>query len=115
MKKKPNFKPESYRLYIKDGSLCVEIIGLKLPPPSKRITLEQSNIKVLRAKIVYKHKKGDIESEVSRINRMKSFGEIRLHTKNLLYPGMYIVTLEYTGELDKSNLGERVDQFNSTI
>lgn len=115
MKKKPNFKPESYRLYIKDGSLCVEIIGLKLPPPSKRITLNQKNIKVLSAKIVYKHKKGDIEFEVIRINRMKTVGEIRLHTHNLLYPGMYILALEYKGELDESSLGERVDQLNSTI
>lgn len=80
-----------------------------MPPPSKRITLNQKNTKVLNAKIIYKHIKGDIEFEVSRINHIKSFEEIRLHTNNILYPGTYVVTLEYKGELDESQLGEKIN------
>lgn len=80
------------------------IEGQKFPPPSKRITLHQKSIKVLGAKIIYKSKKGDIEFEVIRINRIKSFGEVRLHTNNLLYPGSYEVSLEFSGKIDEDNL-----------
>lgn len=108
MKTKPNFNPQTYTLKKSDGFCLLEIKGQKLPPPSKRITLNQKNIKVQSAKIVQKHKKGDIEFNVIRINRIKSFGEVRLHTDSTLYPGTYVVTLEYTGELDEAKLGEKL-------
>lgn len=80
------------------------IEGQKFPPPSKRIILYQKNIKVLDAKIIYKSKKGDIEYEIARINRIKSFGEIRLHTANILYPGNYEVSIEFSGKLEEQFL-----------
>ncbi len=106
MKNRPsyNFKPSRYKLKIKtnqkDGTFegVLEIEGQKLPPPSKRITLNQKGLKISSATVIYKHKKGDIEFEVSRINHLKSFQEVRLHTNNLLYPGQYIVKLEYSGK-----------------
>jgi hypothetical protein len=107
MKKALNFKPLSYRINKIGDVNSVEIEGQKLRPPSKRITLNQSSIKVQNAKIIYKYKKGNVEYEVSRINHIKSFGEVRLHTNNILYPGNYVVTLEYSGELDDSSLGEQ--------
>jgi hypothetical protein len=102
---KKNFQATSYTITSKNksGISSVVIEGQKLPPPSKRITLHQKNIKVLSAKIIYKHKKGDIEFEISRINHLKSFGEVRLHTNSILYPGTYLVTLEYIGEVDSKN------------
>jgi hypothetical protein len=98
---KLNFKITSYKNQ-GHGHLFIE--GQKLPPPSKRITLLQKNIKVLSAQIIHKHKKGDIEFEVIRINRVKSFGEVRLHTASMLYPGNYEIKIEYTGELEEENL-----------
>jgi hypothetical protein len=82
----------------------VRLEGLKLPPPSKRITLHQANIKVSSAKIIYKNKKGDIEFEVSRVNHLKSFGEVRLHANNVMYPGAYVVEIEFKGKLDEEIL-----------
>lgn len=99
-KKKPPepFMPLNYTM-VHEGLVIIE--GQKFPPPSKRITLKQKNIRVKGAKIIAKTKKGDVEFEVIRINRVKSFGEVRLHTKSMLYPGVYEVTLEYYGELNK--------------
>jgi hypothetical protein len=109
MKKKANFKPINYKSSKETGYFAVEIEGQKLPAPSKRITLKQPGIKVLSAKIIYKHKKGDSEYEVIRINHLKSFGEVRLHSNSMLYPGNYNVKIKYTGVLDESNLGENKD------
>jgi hypothetical protein len=33
-----------------------------------------------------------------------------LHTSNILYPGSYIITLSYMGELDKESLKTNQDQ-----
>jgi hypothetical protein len=106
MDRKTNFKITDYKLLEKEDPKSIVIYGEKLRPPSKRITLQQKNIKVLSAKIIYKHKKGNIEFEVNRINAIKSFGEIRLHTNSVLYPGKYEVTLEYTGNFDEENLNK---------
>jgi hypothetical protein len=102
--RKPDFKINSCTASGEGDSKQLVIEGQKLPPPSKRITLRQKNIKIIDAKIIYKHKKGDIECEIKRINRVKSFGEIRLHTNSVLYPGIYIVSLSYAGELDEKML-----------
>jgi hypothetical protein len=102
---KDSFTIQKYTVStLSDGRNRVIIEGLKLAPPSKRITLHQQNVRVLSAKIIYQHKKGDIEFEVTRINRIKSFNEIRLHTNSPLYPGSYIVTLEYRGKYDGGKL-----------
>jgi hypothetical protein len=106
MRKKINFNITAYKLEKTGamGSLIIE--GYKLPPPSKRITIHQKNIKVLNAKIIYKHKKGDIEVEVTRINHIKSFQEVRIHTLSSLYPGNYVIFIEYTGSIDENKLKE---------
>jgi hypothetical protein len=31
-----------------------------------------------------------------------------LHTNNVLYPGTYVITLEYQGNPDEAQLGEKV-------
>jgi len=98
---KINFKIDSYEI-TEPGKLIIS--GQKLPPPSKRITLHQKNIKIISANIIYKHKKGSIDCEVTRINQVKSFGEIRLHTSSILYPGSYELTVQYSGELDENAL-----------
>jgi hypothetical protein len=104
MKRKTNFQISNHTKFEDAGIKKLIIEGLKLPPPSKRITLMQKNIKVTDAKIIYKHKMGDIEFEIKRINFIKSFGEVRIHTNNILYPGSYVITLNYTGELDEVSL-----------
>jgi hypothetical protein len=98
---KINFQIDSYTL---EGPGKIIITGRKLPPPSMRITLHQKNIRILAVKIIHKSKKGDIGYEVGRINHIKSFGETRLHTKNILYPGTYQLFIEFSGDLDEDAL-----------
>jgi hypothetical protein len=101
---KVNFKITDYSLAADGSHQKIVIEGQKLAPPSKRITLYQPSIKVISTKIIYKHKKGDIEYELARANRVKSFGELRLHTSSIMYPGNYIITMEYAGELNEEKL-----------
>jgi hypothetical protein len=108
MKKKVNFIPTNYKLMRGDDYSKLTIEGQKMPPPSKRITLHQANIKILGAKIIYKQKGKEVEFELSRINYIKSFGELRLHTNSTLYPGNYILLVEFSGDLDESLLGEKI-------
>jgi hypothetical protein len=104
MKRKINFQVKNFTKFEDSNSKKLKIEGQKLRPPSKRITFNQKSLKIIGAKIIYKHKKSDIEFELKRINHVKSFGEVRLHTNNILYPGNYTVILTYTGDLDEESL-----------
>jgi hypothetical protein len=96
MQKVLSFTANNYKLLITPNlSNSIEITGNKLPPPSKRITLNQKGVKVIKASIVYHHKKGDQTIDVKRINHIKSFEEVRIHTEQVLYPGSYTITLEF--------------------
>jgi len=107
MIEKNNFKVKNYRLVIADSSDSyvaaeVEIEGLKLPPPSKRITLHQSGLMIASAKILFERKKIAYEIEPQRINHLKSFEQVRLHTNEVLYPGPYKLKLDFSSRLPKS-------------
>lgn len=97
MKKQPNllesFDPASYRLYPKKGLLIIS--GQKLGRPSKRITLHQKGLKVTDAQIIKHDKKGDLQKEVSRINHLPTFEQVRIHGDEMLYPGKYTLRLSY--------------------
>lgn len=89
------FQPEKYELVL-DGDECRLIItGKKMPPPSKRITLHQKGLKITSAKITRLDKKGAAEHDVTRINHLPTFEQVRLHIAGLLYPGRYIIELSY--------------------
>lgn len=89
------FQPQGYSLSIKDDAAHLIISGRKMPPPNKRITFHQKGLKIISAKIIRKDKKGPQEYEIKRINHLPTFEEVRLHTKELLYPGDYEIVLEY--------------------
>jgi hypothetical protein len=102
------FAATKYSLSIESHGSSVSIVihGKKLPPPSKRITLNQKGLKVISAKIVSIDKKNQ-ESDVlvSRINHIKSFEEVRLHTNETLYPGNYIIKMKF---LVNSSIAEKL-------
>ena len=89
------FKPTVYRLADDDESCQLTIEGLKLGPPNKRITLNQKGLKIISAKITYYQKNKVVEHQIARINHLPTFEEVRLHTSTPLYPGNYVVTLEF--------------------
>lgn len=90
------FKPGSYTLSL-DSTRQVghlEVLGYKVGRPSRRISLHQRKLKITKAEIASKGRKPSIV-EVDRINHLPTFEQVRLHTKQMLYPGTYQIILEY--------------------
>lgn len=102
------FQPEHYSLHITpDGqamtfSGSVTIKGQKIGRPSQRLTFHQDALKITKA-IVTKHDKkaGKQVIPVDRINSHAKFQEVRLHTKDMLFPGEYTVELEFSGVITR--------------
>lgn len=94
----PAFKPDAYKLSSAKagGSLLLEIQGQKIGPPNKRIVLKQKGLKINSAKITYFQKNKKIEHQIIRINHLPSREEVRLHTASPLYPGNYLIELEFS-------------------
>jgi aminopeptidase N len=116
MKNKPhNFQPNVYKLntleHLNNGRFTANLTieGKKMPPPNKRITLHQNGLRIMSAKIKGKTKKGEVEFTVTRINHLKSFQEVRIHTEQTLYPGFYTIELTYSGKINSEKL-KLIDQ-----
>jgi aminopeptidase N len=83
----------------------VIISGKKVGRPAKRLTFHQKDLTITAASIV-RHTKTGIENiSVSRINSQKSFNEVRLHSEEMIFPGDYSVTIEYSGSISKAMHG----------
>ena len=100
------FQPEHYELSLVPDAVkmtfsgSVTISGRKTGRPSQRLTFHQKGLSILAAKITYHGKKGDEHIPVERINCHGTFNEVRLHVKNMLYPGSYSVNIDFDGKLD---------------
>ncbi len=99
------FQPEQYDLKLdidKPGrkfSGSVAIVGKKIGRPSQRITLHQKDLKISGAMI---HRMGKSEPEeivLKRITTHKAYDEVRLHGSQMIYPGFYTLTLEFSGRI----------------
>lgn len=97
------YKPDKYSLGISIDSKNmsfggrVVIKGQKTGRPSKRITLHQKDLSISSATILKIDKRGEEIVEIDRVNRHTGFDELRIHTKNILYPGNYVITIEFSG------------------
>ncbi|HWB39599.1 MAG TPA: M1 family metallopeptidase [Candidatus Saccharimonadales bacterium] len=95
------FQPEHYVLALdidRDNiafSGTVQVRGKKVGRPSERLTFHQKGLKITSATITKVDKKGDHEIAVKRINNQDSFDEVRLHADGMIYPGEYVVTMEF--------------------
>ena len=101
------FKPENYQLNLKPDREAmtfagnVIITGQKAGRPNQRLTFHQKNLKILAATITRYDHKGEQQFEVVRINIHKSFDEVRLHSKQMLYPGNYTIELKFEGKITR--------------
>ncbi len=99
------FRPDNYELEISPDreSMTFEgkaiILGKKVGPPSSRITLHQKGLKIKKAVITKLDKKGEQKLTLDRINSQRSFDELRLHTKEKVFPGQYRVEIEFSGKI----------------
>lgn len=100
-----SFKPGNYNLKLTLNpekmvfSGTVVIQGQKTGRPSQRLTLHQKGLTIKTAVVTRHDKKGDEAVEIDRINSQKSYDELRLHGKHMLYPGQYTITLEFEGTI----------------
>ncbi len=109
MKKTPRliagFKPEHYQLDITPDREAqtftgwVVILGTKVGRPSKRLTFHQKGLTIGNAKIVSFSKTGEQQVEIDRVNLQNSYDELRLHSTEMMYPGRYAVTIEFSGKI----------------
>lgn len=105
------FKPERYELHLEPDretmtfSGRVIIHGRKTGRPSQRLTLHQKGLKITSAKLTKLDKKGSLEVELERINIHNSYDELRLHGKDMIYPGNYIVEIDFSGKITESMHG----------
>jgi aminopeptidase N len=106
------FKPDNYRLFLDIDrekavfSGNVKISGQKVGRPSQRITLHQKGLRIKSAKITRRDKKtGSVEIDISRINTHSSFDELRLHAKQILFPGEYHIEIEFSGNINQQMHG----------
>ncbi len=79
----------------------VKINGNRVAKPSQRLTFHQNGLKITSARLVKHSKTGDQTIKVDRINHHNKFDEVRLHTKEMLYPGSYSVELDFEGTITR--------------
>lgn len=98
------FRPENYDLELSlsdDLSLIegqVEIIGSRRSKPSYRITLHQSGLKVSSVKVFKIEPKSNRRQELTvlRIVHHNKLEELRIHTKEKIESGKYVLSLVYS-------------------
>ena len=100
------FHPDNYSLNLSPDrdkmsfSGQVTITGHRVGKPSQRLTLHQKDLRITSAKIKrFDKKRGELSVELDRINTHGKFSEVRLHTKELLYPGNYEIKIEFSGNI----------------
>ncbi|HUD05427.1 MAG TPA: M1 family metallopeptidase [Candidatus Saccharimonadales bacterium] len=105
------FRPSNYDLVLgfSDDNTSfsgkVSILGYKSGRPSKRITFHQKDLAIKKVKVFKVGKTDQAGIEVLRFNKHKKFDELRLHSKELMYPGKYLVTIEFSGKITRAMNG----------
>ncbi len=103
------FQPSKYNLHltINEEAMTftgiVTIWGKRVGRPTKRLTFHQKDLKVKKARIVLLDKTGEKakEFEVARTNTHQKYEEVRIHSEDMLYPGDYWVSFEYSGTITR--------------
>lgn len=106
-----NFRPKHYVLDLrpdrekKTFSGTVTITGQKTGKPSQRLSFHQSKLTISSATMTRHDKKAEKEIIVDRINNHDNYDEVRLHAKEMLYPGSYTVRLTFSGKITRQMNG----------
>ncbi|HEY4964419.1 MAG TPA: M1 family metallopeptidase [Candidatus Saccharimonadales bacterium] len=102
-----SFQPSKYNLDLKLAPETdkfygvVEIVGKKVGRPSKRLTLHQSNLKILSVEVISHGKQGAKPLKVVRFNNQQTFNELRIHFNQLVYPGDYSLKISYQADITR--------------
>jgi aminopeptidase N len=106
------FAPNHYDLQLtiaedkRTFSGSVTITGKKVGRPNKRITLHQKALKIKLVKLKKVDKNGKLtDFPIDRTNPHPAYDEFRIHTETDIYPGEYIIELEFSGDISKNMEG----------
>lgn len=105
------FRPQHYLLDLVPDresmtfSGSVVITGQKAGRPSKRLSLHQKDLRITKVHVLHHDKKGDHEVEIERTNTHGSYDELRIHAKQLLYPGKYTISIHFEGKISRAMNG----------
>ncbi|HEU4914495.1 MAG TPA: M1 family metallopeptidase [Candidatus Saccharimonadales bacterium] len=107
------FQPGSYRIELNPDpeSMRLEgtvvITGQRIGRPSQRLTFHQHGLKIIEATVTKQDKKtkSDLDVPISRISHHASFDEVRLHSDSQLFPGLYTITMRFTGKVQEGMHG----------
>jgi len=84
----------------------VSIRGKKTGRPAQRITFHQNGLKITRASITkYDKRANPQELTISRINNQNTLNEVRLHAEEMIYPGEYLVQMEFEAPITTGMTG----------
>ncbi|MCA9342723.1 M1 family metallopeptidase, partial [Candidatus Saccharibacteria bacterium] len=105
------FQPTNYKLEIQidrdnltfNGTIL--ITGQKVGRPTRRLVFHQNGLRVTSAEVVAKGRDQDIKVNIDRILHHKKFDEIRLHSKQSIFPGKYQIKLQFKGKITDDMLG----------
>lgn len=113
------FRPDNYEIELSPDrdkmtfSGAVIISGYKVGRPASRLTLHQSGLKIINAEITKREKKTSTDIPIKRINHHKSFDEVRLHSRDVIYPGHYTIKLSFRGQITQAMNGMYPSVFQS--
>lgn len=106
------FQPDTYDLTIaidEDGLYfygTVRITGKKTSRPSKRLTFHANGVKVTSVNVQKRDKKGhDTVVPIERVNHHRTLQEVRLHSSQMIYPGDYIVEMQFRSPITEGMTG----------
>ncbi len=80
--------------------------------PSKRITLHQKDLNITGAKVYLLNKGQKEKIPISRINKHVKYNELRIHFDNLIYPGDYLIIVNYEAKITESLNGIYPSYYN---
>lgn len=103
------FQPSKYNLHLTIDEEAMTFTGIvtmwgkKVGKPTKRITLHQKDLTVQKARIVKLDKSGEKvkEHDVIRANTHQKYEELRIHTDDMIYPGEYWISVEFSGKITR--------------
>ena len=99
------FQPNHYEIDVtpsresKTLTGSVTITGTKRGRPSRRLTFHQKGLTIESVAVTHHDKSGDKIVVIDRINHHRNFDEVRLHSKQQLYPGPYTIKLTFSGKI----------------
>lgn len=103
------FQPSKYNLHLtidEDAMTFTGIVtmwGKKVGRPSKRLTLHQKDLSIQKARIVKLDKDGELAKEfnITRTNTHQKYEEVRIHADEMIYPGSYWISVEFSGKITR--------------